>query len=157
MKKIILLVVLSIAFTANVFSKDKTDDLKELVSLMQVEEQVEGKITAMIPMMKQQMGKTFEDERGERIFNEYMVALIEETKVMASKLVDKEVIAIYDKHFTHKEIKELIKFYKSPIGQKTLEKTQIITQEMMDAMTTDYLPGFQQRLTTRLQEIMEQE
>ena len=53
MKKIILLVVLSIAFTANVFSKDKTDDLKELVSLMQVEEQVEGKITAMIPMMKQ--------------------------------------------------------------------------------------------------------
>lgn len=157
MKKIVLFLVLSIAFTTNTFSKDKTEDLKELIDLMQVEKMVEGKITAMIPMMKQQMGKTFEGESGERIFNEYMVVLIEETKVMTNKLVDNEVIAIYDKHFTHKEIKEMIKFYKSSIGQKMLEKNQDITQEMMDAMTSSYLPDFQQRLTVRLQEIISKE
>lgn len=154
MKKTLLLLVLSIVFSMNAFAEDKKEDLKELISLMQVEQQVEGKITAMIPMMKQQLARNFEGEKGDQMFKEYMAALIEETKVMTEQLVNKEVVELYDKHFNHKEIKELIKFYKSPIGQKSLDKTQVITEEMMTAMTNNYLPEFQQRLTIRFEEIL---
>jgi hypothetical protein len=43
----------------------------------------------------------------------------------------KNFIPIYDRNFTHKEIKELIKFYESPIGKRLVEATPAITQESM--------------------------
>ncbi len=45
----------------------------------------------------------------------------------------KLMVPVYDKHFTHDDIKQLIKFYESPIGKKFLEKTPMITQESMTA------------------------
>ena len=42
------------------------------------------------------------------------------------------IIPIYDKHFTHEEIKQLIAFYESPIGKKMIK---VQPQLMMDSMT----------------------
>ena len=42
-------------------------------------------------------------------------------------------IPSYDKHLTHEEIKELIKFYESPIGKKMIEKQPMIMQDAMVA------------------------
>ncbi len=36
---------------------------------------------------------------------------------------------IYAKHYTESDLKELIAFYKSPIGQKLVEKLPLISQE----------------------------
>ncbi|MFM2064659.1 MAG: hypothetical protein RLZZ507_4330 [Cyanobacteriota bacterium] len=41
----------------------------------------------------------------------------------------KEYIPLYDKYFTNEEIKALIAFYQTPIGQKTLAVTPQITQD----------------------------
>ncbi|MDR0642848.1 MAG: DUF2059 domain-containing protein [Treponema sp.] len=38
-------------------------------------------------------------------------------------------IPVYDKYFTHDEIKGLIQFYESPIGKKLLAVTPLITQD----------------------------
>jgi hypothetical protein len=38
-------------------------------------------------------------------------------------------IPLYDKYFTHDEIKGLIQFYESPTGKKLLEVTPLIAQE----------------------------
>lgn len=43
------------------------------------------------------------------------------------------IVPIYDRHFTHDEIKELIKFYDSPIGKKLVAELPSITQESMAA------------------------
>ncbi len=43
------------------------------------------------------------------------------------------VVPIYDKHFTHEDIKGLLAFYESPVGQKLIEKLPVITQESMAA------------------------
>jgi len=41
------------------------------------------------------------------------------------------VVPIYDKHFSHEDVKELIKFYQSPIGQKLVrEQPGIVTESM---------------------------
>ncbi|AKD05589.1 hypothetical protein PKOR_07985 [Pontibacter korlensis] len=40
-------------------------------------------------------------------------------------------VPIYDKHFTHQEIKDLIALYSTPLGQKLLDKMPVIMQESM--------------------------
>ena len=42
-------------------------------------------------------------------------------------------VPIYDKHFTHDEIRELIAFYQTPIGRKLTSELPAITQESMEA------------------------
>ena len=54
------------------------------------------------------------------------------------KQISKDVFAnmilpIYDKHYTHQEITELIAFYQTPIGQKTITVLPQIAQESMTA------------------------
>jgi hypothetical protein len=39
------------------------------------------------------------------------------------------MVPIYAKHYTESDLKELITFYKSPIGQKMVEKLPLISQE----------------------------
>jgi hypothetical protein len=41
-------------------------------------------------------------------------------------------VPIYDKHFSHEEIKSLIKFYETPLGQKTISVLPQIATEMHD-------------------------
>ena len=43
------------------------------------------------------------------------------------------VIPIYEKHYSEQDIEQLIIFYKSPIGQKAIVVTPVISQESMVA------------------------
>lgn len=43
----------------------------------------------------------------------------------------REMVPIYRRHFTHNEIRELIRFHESPIGRKMAQVTPAITQESM--------------------------
>ena len=42
-------------------------------------------------------------------------------------------IPSYDNHLTHEEIKELLKFYESPVGKKLVEKQPLIMRDAMVA------------------------
>jgi len=43
----------------------------------------------------------------------------------------KTLIPLYDRHFTHQEIKDVIAFYKTPTGQKVIRILPVIAQESM--------------------------
>ncbi len=43
------------------------------------------------------------------------------------------VIPIYAKYFTEEDMKDMIAFYKSPVGKKLVEKQPLIVQESMQA------------------------
>lgn len=45
----------------------------------------------------------------------------------------KSIIPVYDKRFTHAEIKELINFFNSPVGNKWALALKDMNQEVMDA------------------------
>lgn len=53
-------------------------------------------------------------------------------KHMSWDAVKSEMIALYAKEFTTEELQEMVKFYKSPVGQKMAEKTPILTAKSMD-------------------------
>lgn len=152
MKKL-LFILLAISFTAYATAQDKESDLKQLLELMKVEETIDGKVNSMIPMLKQQVGLQLKGDNAEEKLNQYIDFMMEEVKELSKKLANEEMINIYDKHFTHKEVKDLIKFYKSPTGQKILAVSPEISKDMMNAMTTKYLPDFQDRLMKKLEEL----
>ncbi len=43
------------------------------------------------------------------------------------------VIKVYDKHFTEDEIKEIVAFYKTPTGRKTIDKVPAIMLEVQNS------------------------
>ena len=43
------------------------------------------------------------------------------------------IVPIYDRHFTHDEIRAIIAFYETPVGLKFIEMLPAITQESMQA------------------------
>jgi hypothetical protein len=51
-------------------------------------------------------------------------------KTSFKELVDL-LAPVYYKHLTLKDLESLIEFYESPVGQKLVEKTPLITQESM--------------------------
>lgn len=153
MKKIFFLFFLTLTFSLAGIAQDKTSDLKKLLELMDVENTIENKFNSMIPVLKQQVSSQFQDAGSKDKFEKYIDFMMEETKELSKKLAGEEMLSIYDKHFSHQEIKDLIKFYESPTGKKILEKTPQISADMMQAMTTKYLPQFQERLRTKLEEL----
>jgi hypothetical protein len=44
------------------------------------------------------------------------------------------LVPVYENNFTHDEIKSLIAFYKSPLGQKFIQKQPIVSKETMGCM-----------------------
>jgi hypothetical protein len=51
-------------------------------------------------------------------------------EVNADELVNL-IIPVYDKHLSHAEVKELIRFYETPVGKKMISVMPAITQESM--------------------------
>jgi hypothetical protein len=58
------------------------------------------------------------------------------TKGNGKKWLDNAVIAIYRQHFTFKELKQLVKFYKTPAGQKMSEQFPVIMMQSLMAAET---------------------
>ncbi len=61
------------------------------------------------------------------------------------------VVPIYEKHLTHDDIRGMLAFYQSPLGQKLIAVTPAITQESMQAGQQWGL-GIAQRIQQRLEE-----
>ena len=97
----------------------KSDDIQKLMELMGTK--------AMGQQMMQTMEETLNavgSPVAEDFFKDFM------SEVNFDELVEL-TIPIYEKHFTHDDIKQMIAFYQSPIGKKLLKKMPVIMQESM--------------------------
>jgi hypothetical protein len=65
-----------------------------------------------------------------RILGEEINRVIEEQMTAKGGFLDR-VIPIYAKHFNHKDIKGLLKFYQTDLGEKTIKIWPLILQESM--------------------------
>src|SRR3989442_12923505 len=66
------------------------------------------------------------NDRAEAFVNAFVDKF--KARYNASELSDK-IVAAYDKHFTADEVKGLLQFYGSPLGQKTASETPRVTRE----------------------------
>jgi hypothetical protein len=76
------------------------------------------------------------NERGQQFVNAFVADF---QKRFSPDDVTSQMVAIYDKHFTEDEVKTLLQFYGSPLGQKyatEMPKITVETQAANRAVTT---------------------
>jgi hypothetical protein len=159
MKKITLsfLFILIVCFSS--YSQTKQENLKELFTIMQIDKMMDKMYSSMVPMMQAQMKKMVPDSlrstKYDTFMNENMKVITDESKKMANDFLNNDMMAIYDKNFTDQEVKDLLAFYKSPIGLKMVEKQPAMQQESMQIMMTKYIPKYQETIKELMKKMID--
>ena len=115
---------------AETISAEKKTDIKKLLSVTNA--LGFGKIMAqgMTKHLTEALKKARPDipEKMFDVLAEEVNNTIDEAMVEKDGLIDL-VIPVYDKHFSHDEIKGLISFYETPLGRKAISTMPTMTQE----------------------------
>lgn len=122
MKKVLfsaLLLILACAASAQ--DTGKIDDIKKLLELTGSGKMGKQVMDAMLPSLK-----AMAPDVDAKFWDDFMA------EVHPEELMDL-VVPIYDKYYTHDEIRELIAFYESPLGKKMVDRMPAIMQESMAA------------------------
>jgi len=136
------------------YSQTKEEKIKELFHLMQQDSLVDKVLGSMIPTMAQMpthfpMNDSLTTPRP----HEMMKVMMQTVKEISKKMIDKDLVALYDKFFTPEEINDFIAFYKSPSGQKFIKVTPDLQKEMMVIMIQKYLPEIHKAVNAQMEEI----
>ncbi len=147
MKKIFLLIGCFVVSFYQSQAQSKADDINELLKLVHTEQTAEKTSESLMKMIKGQLGKIDSVK-----YAAYLDYCLQESKAMAKKIVDTDMPVIYDKLFTQDEIKEYLKFYKTPAGQKMLSSQGDIQKQLMESLT-GHMPELKSRLGAKREEM----
>lgn len=130
-----LLIVIWISILASVAYADEPPEdeaLQELSALMKMDKLVDSmysQIEVMLQNMSTNMGVKPDEQT---IFDEYYSKMVLVMKQeMSWEKFEKPLLGIYAKHFSAQEIQDMITFYKSQTGKKSIEKMPELMQESM--------------------------
>ena len=139
MKKVLLLLfILVTALTVSTtsyaekkgISLSKSNDIKQLIDLVLTDAFIETWVNGFTQSYKGVASAARTMEEKEKI------SMIMETvkTVITDEFpnLKKQYIPIYDEYFTQDEIKQLLAFYKKPIGEKSIKFLPVITQRGME-------------------------
>jgi hypothetical protein len=124
---VVMLVTLIPMLSVSAESQPKADAAAKRADIKRMIE-ITGASKIALQIMRQMIAAFKKDAKGvpDQFWDDFMA------EVDPNELVDLYVL-IYDKHFTHDDIKQLIKFYETPVGQKLIKSLPAITQESMSA------------------------
>jgi len=109
----------------------KEADIRSLLELLGAHDAVEDSTAKGIEQYREALLSTVPDnERGQSFINAFMDAY--QKKYNADDMTD-ELVAIYDRHFNDDEIKGLLQFYGSPLGQKYAAESGKLSAETQQA------------------------
>ena len=94
---------------------------------------------SIVPTIMQQSSKDASDPEAAAT----MKKAIDAMKPIMNKMLNEDMVAIYDKYFTESEIKDYIAFYKSPSGQKFVNVTPAMQTDIMNIMMQKYMGEIQ--------------
>lgn len=119
MKKLITIASLLVGTLA--FSQASEAKVRELIKVM-------GADKMAISVMQQQMQEIKKNSPNisDEFFNEFL-------SEVTTERITEVYIPIYAKYYTESDIDELIKFYKSSVGQKTISVLPAIMKESIEA------------------------
>jgi len=131
-KLIIMLILASISFPSFADDAAKKKSIEELMTIMNMDRMMDS----MYSQMDQMFMKIARDSNVKQtempIVKKYMKKLAAVMKKEVSwEKMKQPITKIYMKHFTEKEIKDLLAFYKSDTGKKMIAKMPVVMQESM--------------------------
>lgn len=112
----------------------KEKDIRSLLELVGVRDTIEGSASAATDEYRQKFVEVSANSgRAQSFRNAY---LAEFQKTFDADAVTGQLVGIYDKHFTDDEIRGLLEFYGSPLGQKVAAEMPKISREAQVTMRT---------------------
>jgi uncharacterized protein len=111
----------------NSIDPTKEADIRSLMELLGVKDILQEGASKSTEQYREALLVSVPDnDRGQAFINAFMDAY---QKKFNPDDVTNELVAIYDKHFTEDEIKGLLQFYGSPLGQKYAEDMPKVSAE----------------------------
>lgn len=148
MKKNILVLIFCLpVFITNCNSQTKQESIRELFNIMHQESMVDKMFSSMIPSMMSQMKS--QTPAKDSLANERMKTSLQNVKNITKKMLNEDMVEIYDKYFTQSEINDYIAFYKSPSGQKFIQTTPDVTKDLMTIMMQKYMPEIRKSIQVK--------
>ena len=122
MKAITFIILLLVSLTS--FAQTDSAKVKDIKKLLEVSGTIKGVKTMMSQLMSMTKTNPAYKDAPEGFFDKVLNKIDFDELIML-------YVPIYDKHFTHSEIKELIAYHESPIGKKVIEKQPLIMADSM--------------------------
>lgn len=109
----------------------KEADIRSLMELVGARDQVQdGEKNAVEQMREKLLATVPNNEKGEAFVNTFADSY---EKKFDADVVTNQLVTLYDKHFSDEEIKGLLQFYGSPLGQKMAAEMPKISREIQAA------------------------
>jgi uncharacterized protein len=109
----------------------KEKEIRSLLELVGARDTIQDAASAATEQYRQKLIETSaSSDRAQKFTNAY---LAEFQKQFNADVVANQLVGIYDKHFTEDEIKDLLEFYGSPLGQKVAAEMPKINREIQFA------------------------
>lgn len=153
MKTLILISAFCFVTIINSYSQTKQESIKELFHLMKQDSIMDKTFSSMLPSMISQFQGPVKDSASAARSKELMNSSIETMKVIMKKLIDEDMVIIYDKYFSQNEINDFISFYRSPSGQKFINVTPDISKDVMMIMMQKYVPEMKNSMKAKMEEL----
>ena len=135
MKKAALILFICVSALLTGYSQTKQESIKELFQLMQKDSVIDRAFSSMMDVVniKQLKDSTITDEAKNSLLSKIQIV-----KKLSLKLQHEEM-ALYDKYYTQNEITDLITFYKSPLGQKSIVTNEGIQNDLRQIVRQKYM------------------
>ncbi|MBI3233981.1 MAG: DUF2059 domain-containing protein [Bacteroidetes bacterium] len=151
MKKISILIIITISIAFNVKAQTKQESIKLLFQVMQVDSMMEKMFSNVLPTIQKQMQSYYMSDtslikKRETMFENIMKI----SKNMATKMMNDDMFTLYDKYFTQAEIEDYIKFYQSPSGKKFTQLMPEMQKEIMEISMKKYMPEMQKLIRVEI-------
>jgi hypothetical protein len=117
---------------------------EEALEVANMEKNMTASIDRMLAMQTQQIPSMKNMEPVLRAFI---------NKYMGWAAIKEELVQLYAREFTEKELKELTKFYQTPTGRKAIEKMPLLMQggmEIGQRRMQEHMPELQQAIAEKL-------
>ena len=109
----------------------KDADIRALIELVGARDQIEDSITASAEQYREKLLATVpSNDKGQAFVNS---VISEYEKNYDLDGVVRQLVVIYDKHYTDDEIKGLLQFYGTPFGQRVAAEQSKIVREVQEA------------------------
>ncbi|MGY1489363.1 DUF2059 domain-containing protein [Methylobacillus pratensis] len=137
--------------SADALTAEKTADIEELIDItgtMALSRQMSALVTAEYGRLVKQANPAVPDELLTTI-----VPIVDEVLEAHAEDFKRAVVVLYHRHFSHEEMKQMIAFYKTDLGKKTVRIMPTLIKESMQVgqkWGASLQPEIEQRIRARL-------
>src|SRR5215813_5527740 len=116
------------AATTKSIDPQKEADIRSLLELVGARDMIQDAANNSTEQYRQKLiSLAPNDDKAQDAINAYLAVF---QKKFDTDALNNQLVAIYDKHYTEEEIKGLLQFYGSPLGQKTAAEMSKISKEI---------------------------